>query len=312
MNPTYRDIAPMPMFDTPSYTSPKTIRHTRHRRRLSSPVGKLSFKTATPAKRRVSKALLASGGGGGGGGAAFRLRGGKRGGLDGGGGGGTGGCGGGGGGGTGGGGGSGTGGGGGGGGGGGTKNATPVQVRMHRNRQSYPKKRNSKNRVKAFRSLSEHPIHKYNRIESTEETEIWDGVKFTLERVVLGEPAKEFRTQLSSFGEPILVYHGTNYTNAQRIITDGFHVTSDGMSEPAVFVKSRKMSNYAFEHHSNGAIIECELYPKPGGYRYRNENRSFTILVTDPSLLIPLRIFKFHIIDDTTVVPPLNRSRRER
>jgi hypothetical protein len=150
-------------------------------------------------------------------------------------------------------------------------------------------------------------VHSENTLVSLVTEEVWEPVHFSRERVVLGSAAHALRARYAMLRR-IVVYHGTTYSTAQKIVTDGFLRTSDGTSEPAVFVKDKKMSNYALEHGTDGAVIECDLYLARGGYHRRNAN-SHTILVTRPSLLIPRRVLRVASVDDMAP-PPLMRARR--
>lgn len=150
-------------------------------------------------------------------------------------------------------------------------------------------------------------VHSDNTLTPLVTEEVWAPVHFARERVVLGPAARALRARYATLRR-IVVYHGTTYSTAQKIVTDGFRLTSDHTSESTVFVKDKPMSNYALEHGTDGAVVECDLYLARGGYHRRNAN-SHTILVTRPSLLVPRRVLRVASIDDMAP-PPLMRSRR--
>jgi hypothetical protein len=88
----------------------------------------------------------------------------------------------------------------------------------------------------------------------------------------------------------------------------GFRVSLD-FAVTGVFVKDKLGGSvgYAREHKS-GAIVESELYLKRGEYSRRGN----TIIVHNPLLLIPIRIFKVDNPEDSEEMPVPPMLKRQR
>ena len=118
-----------------------------------------------------------------------------------------------------------------------------------------------------------------------------------------------YQRKMGKIYEKIKVFHGTSFPNAVKIASTGFRVSNDWAGK-GVFVKDNLDMSvlYAREHDDNGAVVKAELYLKHGEYSIRGH----TIIVTDPLLLVPTKIFKLErrSVDSEENPMPVRLSRQ--
>ena len=155
-------------------------------------------------------------------------------------------------------------------------------------------------------------IHNKNTILNTNVEKKTQEYTANVLKVELGESALTYKREMrKNFkrDKRIKVFHGTSFTNAVNIASSGFRVSHDFAGD-GVFVKDNlKMAfAYAREHNNNGAVVKAELYLEHGEYSRRGN----TIIVKEPLLLVPVKIYKLKIGVDSEEDPKPVLLRRQR
>ena len=154
-------------------------------------------------------------------------------------------------------------------------------------------------------------VHGSNTISSNNLTKKVEEYTAEVLDINLGDSSQTYRRKMRNIykqDKKIKVYHGTSFKNAKKIATGGFHLSFD-MAGTGVFVKNDLKLSVAYaREHKSGAIVESELYLKKGEYTRRGN----TIIVHNPLLLVPLRIYKVdgqEDVEDLPMPPMLKRQR---